>query len=112
MYVPPNAVAADVVVNVIMAAAAAVAHGTARTCATAPLYQGPKALLRQLPGADSDSDSKQQQQQEEKRDAGKHRDHGACEAQDPLLIVHCGSSTTYPLTIMESWNWGVEVRPI
>lgn len=26
-----------------------------------------------------------------------------------LLIIHCGSSTTYPLTIMESWNWGFEV---
>eukprot|EP00775_Hariotina_reticulata_P006278 gene6278-6517_t len=29
--------------------------------------------------------------------------------EDQLLIIHCGSSTLYPLTIMESWNWGVEV---
>jgi hypothetical protein len=33
----------------------------------------------------------------------------AGEPKHTLLIVHCGSSTTYPLTIMESWNWGVEV---
>ncbi|KAF8064520.1 KIN4A [Scenedesmus sp. PABB004] len=34
---------------------------------------------------------------------------GAGEAEEePLLIIHCGSSTLYPLTIMESWNWGVE----
>jgi hypothetical protein len=31
------------------------------------------------------------------------------EEEQQLLIVHNGSSTTYPLTIMESWNWGVEV---
>ncbi len=34
---------------------------------------------------------------------------GSGEMKHTLLIVHCGSSTTYPLTIMESWNWGVEV---
>lgn len=31
------------------------------------------------------------------------------DGKNELLIIHCGSSTTYPLTIMESWNWGFEV---
>lgn len=40
----------------------------------------------------------------DQRDSGKVE-----EPQHSLLIIHCGSSTIYPLTIMESWNWGVEV---
>lgn len=49
--------------------------------------------------ADVDHPNDQQQDTGSKGSDSKHT----------LLIIHCGSSTTYPLTIMESWNWGVEV---
>lgn len=88
-----DVIPADVCVNVILAAAAALASNAAHACAAAPLYSGKTAKQRLL------------QQQHQERDQVQ-RDQGQ---EQPLLILHCGSSTTYPLTIMESWNWGVEV---
>lgn len=97
-----DVIPADVCINVILAAAAALGHGVAGACASAPLYKGPASLLQQLQGCAV---------KEGQRDIGQRRDQGqGGVGQDQVLIVHCGSSTTYPLTIMESWNWGVEVR--
>jgi hypothetical protein len=63
-----DVIPADVCVNVILATAAALAAGAARTCALTPLYQGPAPQQQQLTAKDN--------------------------GQDPLLVVHCGSSTT------------------
>jgi len=92
-----DVVPADVTANVILAAAAALGQGFASRCCLSPTRIQP-------------------QQQQEARAAstswcgGQIPEHELEQgAAGPPLIVHCGSSTTYPLTIMESWNWGVEV---
>lgn len=103
-----DVIPSDVVANVILASAAALAQGLGPRCHVSPtrihpLRQGGDLGITQ-PGFASQvqhganpAQPRSQAEQEKYGSAG------------PLLIVHCGSSTTYPLTIMESWNWGVEV---
>jgi hypothetical protein len=129
-----DVIPSDVVANVILACAAAVGQGLAAECIATPTRNGrvitdsvlscgaeriaaanfhtrAAAVSKQagrrsinlsafsgvLP-EDAATDVSMRSDQQ-KGSEGKHT----------LLIVHCGSSTTYPLTIMESWNWGVEV---
>jgi hypothetical protein len=106
-----DVIPSDVVANVIVAAAAALGHGMAHHCHVSPtrIYplQQSGQLTSSVPGFNSNMERKNamevspllhsQAQQEGFGTVG------------PLMIIHCGSSTTYPLTIMESWNWGVEV---
>jgi hypothetical protein len=87
-----DVVPSDVVANVILAAAAALGQGSASRCCVSPTRIYPQHQEHLEVVAQSARAQAQHSGQSE-----------------PLLIVHCGSSTTYPLTIMESWNWGVEV---
>jgi hypothetical protein len=119
-----DVIPSDVVANVILAAAAAVGAGVAGACRASPLFKGPSAEQQQLrlqlaaaagwkqaggSGEKSSSDVCKQWDQETEGVVRSQDKQGATGRQAQLLIIHCGSSTTYPLTIMESWNWGVEV---
>ena len=88
----------DVVANVILAAAAALGNGLASECHV--------SLTRIIPEPLAASRRASNAGQAVVKAGVEEEQHGSA---GPLLIVHCGSSTTYPLTIMESWNWGVEV---
>lgn len=117
-----DVIPADVVVADILAAAAAVGAGVAGRCVVTKTDNGrlsnntessSKSVIRNTgthnkPVRNSGNNTinlqafahtvehhvqQQQQQQQDDRQ---------------LLIIHSGSSTLYPLTIMESWNYGLE----
>lgn len=134
-----DVIPADVVVNDILAAAAAVAAGLSRSVCVTETSNGRLLEGNYSPSNSSSSSSgaggrlegyrkrntpgskgtsrtgsntislqafsqglEQQQQQQQAATAQQP------EEEQPLLIVHIGSSTLYPLTIMESWNYGIE----
>jgi hypothetical protein len=97
-----DVIPSDVVTNVILAASAALGQGFAARCHVSP--------TRIYPAAQQESSLQTSHPGFEPRTL--HKAASLDKKQDlagPLMIIHCGSSTTYPLTIMESWNWGVEV---
>lgn len=133
-----DVIPSDVVANVILATAAAVGQGRTAACiatptrngrvitdatpcsgkeaiAAATFHQRAAAVLKQRGSAryvtvSAFSNSVPEDSVTDVTQSG--ADQAPAKGSDaarPLLIVHCGSSTTYPLTIMESWNWGVEV---
>jgi len=134
-----DVVPSDVVANVILASAAAVGQGLAASCIATPTRNGrvitdstPSSSSERVAAANfhhraaainkqgsgrrayqlsAFSSSLPENEPADVAAAADQRDDSKApaETQQTLLIVHCGSSTTYPLTIMESWNWGVEV---
>lgn len=116
-----DVIPSDIVANVILAAAAAVGAGVAGACRASPLFKGAPSAEQQRhlqlqnaakgwkQGSPDSSDVCKQWDQAEGGWVQPQVKQASSQRQEQLLIVHCGSSTTYPLTIMESWNWGVEV---
>jgi hypothetical protein len=129
-----DVIPADVVVNDILAAAAAVSAGLTRAVTATPTRDG-RLLDSAYPCSNSSSNNSSNQDKLEgltwrssKRNSSKtssgpvsQQPYGTASPKDapqqqqddqqqhqPLLIVHIGSSTLYPLTIMESWNYGIE----
>jgi hypothetical protein len=126
-----DVIPADVVVNDILAAAAAVSAGLTRAVTATPTRDG-RLLESPYPSSSSSNSSNQEKLEgltwrSSKRTSSKPssgsnamQPYSSCNQQDapqqqqedqqqqPLLIVHIGSSTLYPLTIMESWNYGIE----
>lgn len=134
-----DVIPADVTANMILATAAAVGQGVAGRCVVTPTLDGrimpsgsdsssmmatagaygPTLPRRATAGSKKGGSNRPSiavsafvGQGQHAADTAMQPDQGKGEqgtAAEPLLIVHCGSSTIYPLTIMESWNWGVEV---
>jgi hypothetical protein len=140
-----DVIPADVVVNDILAAAAAVSAGLTRAVTATPTRDG-RLLESAYPSSNSSSSNSSSQEKLEgltwrssKRNSSSKTSSGPMslqpfnaaaaaqqdtpkqqqqrdqvqqqqeeQQQQPLLIVHIGSSTLYPLTIMESWNYGIE----
>jgi hypothetical protein len=99
-----DVIPSDVVANVILAASAALGQGFAARCHVSPTRIYPAAqqegsFRTSQPGFEPQALQKVPLEATEKKQG----------LAGPLMIIHCGSSTTYPLTIMESWNWGVEI---
>ena len=131
-----DVIPSDIVANVILATAAAVGQGHAAACiatptrngrvitegtpcsgkealAAAAFHQRAAAVMKQRGSGRMVTVSafSSSVPEDAVADVSGGADQAAkgSDAKHTLLIVHCGSSTTYPLTIMESWNWGVEV---
>jgi hypothetical protein len=126
-----DVIPADVVVNDILAAAAAVSAGLTRAVTATPTRDG-RLLDSAYPCSNSSSNQEKLEGltwRSSKRNSSKTSSSGPAsqqpygtaapqdapqqqqddqQQQQPLLIVHIGSSTLYPLTIMESWNYGIE----
>ena len=81
-----DVVPGDMVANVVLATAAAVAAGVDGSIATAAAE--PAGVQGGCPGAPSN---------DSRNDSSKS-----------LLVVHACSSSTYPMTLMEGWNHAVE----
>jgi hypothetical protein len=123
-----DVIPADVAVNDILAAAAAVSAGLTRAVTATPTRDG-RLLDSAYPCSNSSSSSQDKLEGltwcSSKRNSSKTSSSGPFgtaaapqdapqqqqddqQQQQPLLIVHIGTSTLYPLTIMESWNYGIE----
>lgn len=110
-----DVIPADVVVADILASAAAVGSGVAGSCVVTKTDHG--RLSSSLQSNSKNSSSKgSSSHTKSTRSSGSNtislqafsRTVEQQQDERQMLIVHAGSSTLYPLTIMESWNWGVE----